>query len=119
MTTKIFTYGTLRNGKEPTHKLPGYMMFAVQGKLFNFPVIQPYPWTDSPPAVAGNVIEVSDEELQQLDKYEGVERGLYVRTEVVVYELGKSVAKPEIVQAYIGGPALVNTPIPSGVWEQS
>lgn len=93
-------------------------MFAIQGKMFDFPVIQAYPWKDAQPLVLGNLIEVDDEELEELDKYEGVERGLYTREDVVVYSLGKAVAKPITAQAYIGGPALVNPPVPSGVWEK-
>lgn len=116
--TKIFVYGTLRTGKEPTHRLPGYIMFAVQGKTFNFPYIQAYPWQDQQPSIIGNVIEVSDDELAQLDHYEGLKRGLYTREEVVIYALDKRVSKPEIVQAYIGGPALVNPIVMSGHWPE-
>ena len=59
---KLFVYGTLKSG-EPTHRLPGYMMFKVKGRDFDFPVIQPYPWQGNPPSVMGTVVEVSDEEL--------------------------------------------------------
>lgn len=112
---KLFVYGTLKSG-EHTHRLPGYMMFKVKGKGFDFPVIQPYPWQDSLPNIVGTVVEVSDEELQRLDVYEGVSHGLYVRTKVFVVPLGKNISAMEEVQAYVGGPALVHEPIPSGVW---
>lgn len=117
MKHRLFVYGTLRKGQLPTHKLPGYMMFAIPGKVFSFPVIQPYPWDDRQPDVYGNILEVDDQNLADFDHYEGVERGLYVRENVVVYPLVSGPAAPEIVQAYIGGPALVRQPIPSGVWE--
>jgi len=112
---KLFVYGTLRKG-EPTHRLPGYMMFKVKGRDFDFPVIQPYPWQDNQPDVIGTVIEVPDEELQRLDVYEGVYHGLYERAKVVVVPLDGDTSAVEEVQAYIGGPALVHEPIPSGVW---
>lgn len=113
---KVFTYGTLRDGQEPTHRLPGYMMFVVRGNTFNFPFIQAYPWQDQQPNIFGNIMEVSDEELAQLDVYENVESGLYTREEVVVYSLESRVSKPEIVQAYIGGPVLARPIVINGTW---
>lgn len=113
---KLFIYGTLRDGREPTHRLPGYIMFAARGKTFNFPYIQKYPWNDNPPQIIGNVIEVSDDQLKQLDHYENVARGLYTRETVVVYQMGKAVAAPETVMAYIAGPALASPIIESGHW---
>lgn len=116
---KLFVYGTLRKdiGKEPTHKLPGYMMFKVRGEHFDFPYIQPYPWTDTPPDILGNIVEVSDEELSKLDIYENVKTGMYVRVHAIAYALGSAVSAPEPVQVYVGGPALVNKPIPNGIWD--
>ena len=113
---KVFVYGTLRDKQTPTHRLPGYMMFKVAGKTFNFPFIQAYPWDDRQPEIYGNVMEVTDDQLERLDVYEGIKRGLYTREKVVVYEM-KSPAEPEIMWAYIGGPALTSKPIPSGDWE--
>lgn len=114
---KLFVYGTLSSG-EPTHLLPGFMMFKVKGRDFDFPVIQFYPWQDKQPCVFGTVIEVSDEELQRLDVYEGVSRGMYERTKVFVVPLDGDASAVEEVQAYVGGPALVHEPIPSGVWHK-
>lgn len=116
MTTKLFVYGTLMAGEKVTHQLPGYMMFAVQGDKFNFPVIQPVPdeW-DADVVVYGCILEVDDQQLQQLDYYEGVARGMYSREKVTVYNLETS--SVESVQVYVGGPVLVNKPIPYGVWK--
>ncbi len=82
----------------------------------NFPFIQAYPWDDRQPEIYGNILEVTDDQLEKLDQYENIKSGLYVRQKVAVYEM-KSPAEPEVMWAYIGGPALVNTPIPSGDWE--
>lgn len=114
---KLFVYGTLSKG-ELTHRLPGYMMFKVKGRDFDFPVIQPYPWQDNQPSVFGTVVEVSDEELQRLDVYENVGHGMYERTKVFVVPLEGDTSAVEEVQAYVGGPALVYEPIPSGVWHK-
>lgn len=116
MTTKLFVYGTLMGGEKATHRLPQYMMFAVQGKTFNFPVIQPVPdeW-DADLNVSGCILEVDDDELKQLDYYEGVSRGMYTREKVNVVSLANDTI--ETVQVYVGGPALVNKPITDGVWQ--
>lgn len=113
----VFVYGTLRRNSAPTHRLPGYMMFKVRGKHFDFPVIQPYPWDDQLPDVYGNILEVSDEELAKMDVYEGVSSKLYRRVNALAFELGKAAADSIPVQVYVGGPALVHTPIPQGVWK--
>lgn len=113
---KLFVYGTLRPGPA-THKLPGYMMFSVRGKNFDFPVIQAYPWQDFPPHIMGNILEVDDEKLAELDKYENVESGLYIRKHALAYNAYKTVAEPIPVQVYVGGPALLHKPIPNGLWE--
>lgn len=112
---KLFVYGTLRQG-QPTHRLPGYMMFKVRGEGFDFPFIQPYPYVDAMPNVLGSVVDVTDDELEKLDVYEGVARGLYIRQKAFVVPLGRSVSAMEEVQVYVGGPALAYEPIPSGVW---
>lgn len=114
---KLFVYGTLAN-REPTHRLPGYMMFKVRGQSFNFPVIQPYPWQDQLPNIMGSIREVTEEELAQLDVYEGVSRGLYKRTKAFAIPLSANISEMEEVQVYVGGPALVHEPIPSGYWNE-
>lgn len=116
---RLFTYGTLlEKGKDVTHVLPGYMMFHVKGGTFDFPMIQPYPWDDKQPLIAGTIVEVDDNDLAKLDMYEGVSRGLFSRVKAIAYEnVNKSVREPIEVQVYVGGPALCYTPIPTGIWE--
>lgn len=115
---KLFVYGTLKQGAGITHRLPGYMMFKVRGRDFSFPVIQPYPWNEGiQPDVLGTVVDVSDEELEKLDVYEGVSRGLYKRVQASVFASSSNIAVGETVWVYVGGPALVHEPIPEGVWE--
>lgn len=115
--TKLFVYGTLMGKQEPTHYLPNYMMFAVPGKTFNFPVIQPIPeeWS-AYTRVVGCIVEVDDDKLAELDWYEGVARGLYVRLTKNVHSMTNT--SLETVQVYVGGPALVYQPIPDGNWNK-
>ena len=114
---KLFCYGTLMKTKVITHRLPGYMMFAVPGETFNFPVIQPYPWDDNLPDVFGTIVEVDKDDWEKFDKYEGVDRGMYHRVEATVYPVTPQPAVAgENVWVYVGGPALVHQPIPSGIW---
>lgn len=107
---RVFVYGTLREGfSSATHLLPGYMMLAYEGKDFKFPYIVPHRDWD----VTGNVLEVSDSELEQLDKYENIRSGLYTREKVSIKDIesGGFIA----AWAYIAGPVLFNV-IESGDW---
>ena len=115
--TKLFVYGTLMGKQSPTHYLSDYMMFAVPGKTFNFPVIQPIPdeWNAST-RVVGCIVEVDDDKLAELDWYEGVALGLYMRLTENVHSMTN--ASLETVQVYVGGPALVYEPIPDGNWNK-
>ena len=117
---KVFVYGTLRNDQPPTHELYGYSMFAVNGKGFDFPFIQKIKESlESYVSVVGNIREVTSKELKALDKYEGVASGMYERIKVLVERLDwEDVGGTlyEEVWVYVGGPALVYTPIESGDW---
>lgn len=108
---KIFIYGTLRQDQEATHYLDGYSMFCVKGDQFSFPFIQ---YTGES-TVFGSIIEVTDKELAQLDTYEGVARGLYVRKKVKVTDLDTT-REDIAVWVYVGGPALAYPLIESGDW---
>lgn len=112
---KIFVYGTLRPSKEATHILDGFAMFAVDGKGFNFPFIQ---WMGDrlldETGVFGNIVEVGDDELAALDKYEGVGRGLYQRKRKEVRALDDD--SIEEVWVYVAGPQLAYSHIESGDW---
>ena len=86
---KIFVYGTLRPGKGETVQIPGRMF-----DLGWFPgvvdIFDPH-WKDAQfvslrPMFTAEVIEVDDETLARLDRYEGYdprhpETSLYVRKE--------------------------------------
>lgn len=103
---KVFVYGTLRpKGRKATHTLSGYAMMNAG----------PYPYiipsTHDTDHVYGNVITVTDKELQDMDRYEGVNRGLYTREKVTVYAGHNS----EYVYAYVAGPDFPR-PVPSGDW---
>lgn len=110
---KLFAYGTLRQDKEATHKLLGFQLFGFQGN-FEFPYITPA--TDA--TVLGNVLDVTPTQLKGYDRYEGIERGFYVRTQVAVEDL--KTGKVETCWVYEAGNVLdgVETPNPiaSGDW---
>lgn len=107
---KVFVYGTLRsNLGESTHILPDHVMLAYEGRDFKFPYVVAHYDYD----VFGNIIEVDDAELEQLDRYENIRIGLYARKKVEV--TNSSTAESEEVWAYIAGPALFNV-IESGDW---
>lgn len=105
---KVFVYGTLRNSKEATHYLDDYVLYNAG----------PYPYivptTDlNVFSVAGNVIEVSDKDLEKLDRYENLQSGLYTREKVTVVNIDDMTT--EEVFAYVAGdqfPRLVE----SGDW---
>jgi len=104
---KVFVYGTLRYLANPaTHFLYGFNMFDT-GK---FPFIKP-----GHGIVYGNVIEVSDNDLKELDLYESVASGLYTRETVRAQEVASGNEVECFV--YVAGPCLLpKRIIPSGDW---
>lgn len=85
---KVFVYGTLKRGHRAHNLLkfakfkgdcysgPGFTMLDVNGW---FPGVVK---DNSDNNVYGEVYEVTEDELKELDKYEGVSNGLYVRGKV-------------------------------------
>lgn len=107
---RVFAYGTLRElakNDEATHELWGFGMFDY-GK---FPYVVP---RNSVVPVQGNVIEVDDSQLAELDRYEGVERGLYTRERVAVKE--KSTRANIMCFVYVATDKLHPRRIESGDW---
>ena len=78
---KLFTYGSLRNGEPATHMLMGYALFDYG----RFPYIAPSKVRGD--TVYGNLVEVDDKMLGQLDKYENIRSGLFERVEVGIYSI--------------------------------
>lgn len=105
----VFVYGTLRDGEEPTHFLPGYAMVAYQGRDFKFPYAVPSGEYD----IVGNLVEVDDKGLEQFDVYENVRSGLFVRKEVEVVDIDTN--DSTVAWVYIAGPSLFNI-VESGNW---
>ena len=121
-THRVFVYGTLRKmlaglgvGDAPphaTHQLWGFDMYDYGG--------YPYIIEDTKAEIGaelyvyGNVYEVDGDTLADLDNYEGVARGLFVRQAVTVEPLGT--ASSLDVWVYVAGPALAPKRIPSGDW---
>lgn len=106
---KLFVYGTLRQGEEATHFLPGFSMFDTG----SFPYIIP-----GEGQVCGNIRKVEEHELAKFDRYEGVGSGFYKR--IAVRAIPKDEDKEEEVWVYIGGNVVNDSakPVPSGDWQQ-
>lgn len=104
-TNLLLTYGTLRPSTTATHKLPGYAMYNY-GK---FPYIVP-----GMGCVYGNLCEVGEHEWADLDRYEGVDRGLYTRELVACTDLKTEEAT--ICYVYVATSALHPKRIESGDW---
>jgi gamma-glutamylcyclotransferase (GGCT)/AIG2-like uncharacterized protein YtfP len=108
---KIFVYGTLRprddNGNyvPATHMLNGYGMYNYHDRF-------PYIETSWNGYVVGNVIEVTDEELVMLDRYEGVPNSLYLRIKETVEPFEGD--EDEDVWVYIAD--AISIRVPSGDW---
>lgn len=114
----VFVYGTLRPSKVATHNIYDHEMYDYS----RFPYLIK---KDGAEAVKGNVIYVTDEQLEQLDHYEGVERGLYTRETVTAFRIGidpNAVPFGEGSQedcfVYIATDRLHPKRIPSGDWFQ-
>lgn len=109
---KVFVYGTLRDGKMASHSIQGWEMHAYEGRDFKFPYIVKVDEDRS--YVYGNVIEVDDERLDALDKYENVRSGLFERIKM---EVNANYHSPvEECWVYVAGPALLPTVVESGDW---
>lgn len=85
MRHRVAVYGTLRpstNGKyiDATHILHGFAMYNYYDKF-------PYIKESEGDMVFVNVLEVDDKGLDGLDRYEGVDKGLYDRMMVSIATL--------------------------------
>lgn len=96
--SKLFVYGTLRAKKESTHYLDGYVMYNAGP----YPYILPAPNSDPNWSVEGNLVDVDDDEWATLDRYEGVDRGLYTREKITVQSFDSDHPAEE-VWVYVGG----------------
>lgn len=109
---KVFVYGTLRpRGVAATHVLDGYRMHDY-GKF-------PYIILDENDCreVLGNVIEVTDRQLQGLDHIEGVERGLFKRIVEFVYPINSAFTCEDEVEVFVYvADNIVPPVISSGDW---
>lgn len=111
---KVFVYGTLRENREATHVLEGYTLHLVGQTNFPFPSVKEQ-YGDLSGEVFGNLIEVDDKELEELDRYENVAGGLYERREVEVYPI-ESTATSITAFVYVGTNQIFPPEIKSGDW---
>tara|TARA_R100000329_G_scaffold134037_1_gene113938 strand:- start:344 stop:739 length:396 start_codon:yes stop_codon:yes gene_type:complete len=110
---RLAVYGTLRRD------------YPVKGRVEGFSLV--FPGTQSFPALIKNekgkgavveLVDVTEEELNMYDQYEGVDNGLYIRTTVPVVLDNK---KTEKAWVYVAGPQLWQnsnsfTEVPDGDW---
>lgn len=103
-TAKIFVYGTLKQGFRAHHMLGNETKFLgatkIPGVLVScghFPGLLP----DNLCEVHGEVYEIPEIKLRELDFYEGVARGLFTREtvpgpfgEMIVYQYASQMARP-------------------------
>jgi gamma-glutamylcyclotransferase (GGCT)/AIG2-like uncharacterized protein YtfP len=114
---KVFVYGTLRprdsgyNYISATHVLYGYQMFDNGSYPFIKPVGEA---TNS--CILGNIIEANKKELEELDRYENIRSGLYVRNTATALSITDD--EPVDVFVYAAGPLFDPQPIASGDWKQ-
>jgi len=110
---RLAVYGTLRRD------------YPTKGKIEGFSLV--FPGTQSFPALIKNekgkgavveLMDVSNEELNMYDRYEGVDNGLYIRTTAPIkLENGDT----EKAWVYVAGPQLWQsansfTEVPDGDW---
>ena len=113
----LFTYGTLRQEREPTHFIYGYELYNYYDK---FPYVVPALAYDTGTArrqelmVKGNLVQLSDQELKACDKYEGLENKLFKRVKVPVYSLQSLL--PELRAFVYLADRIAPTRIESGDW---
>tara|TARA_X000001388_G_scaffold50030_1_gene36060 strand:+ start:2489 stop:2884 length:396 start_codon:yes stop_codon:yes gene_type:complete len=110
---RLAVYGTLRRD------------YPTKGRVEGFSLV--FPGTQSFPALIKNekgkgavveLVDVTEEELNMYDQYEGVDSGLYIRTTVPVL-LDND--KTEKAWVYVAGPQLWQnsnsfTEVPDGDW---
>lgn len=114
---KVFVYGTLRpKGKSATHILYDYTLYNYYDR---FPFV--LKTLGSGNHVNGNIIEVDDQGLLDLDRYENLESGLYTREKVRVFNTDNLFNADDSKKycyawCYIGSASLSPTPIASGDW---
>lgn len=110
---RLAVYGTLRRDYEEKGKVEGFSLV--------------FPGTESFPAIIKNekgkgvvveLMDVTQEDLNMYDEYEGVARGLYIRTTVPVTLDNGKIEKSWI---YVAGPELWQksnsfTEVPEGDW---
>ena len=72
----VFVYGTLKENREDTHEVNAEMW-----SVGSFPCVK----LQGKSYIPGQILNVTDEELASLDRYEGVP-SLYTRQEVMAFD---------------------------------
>ena len=103
-------YGTLRPHHVVSHHIVGYNLYAYLGGNFPFPFILPQAGN----VVVGEVLEVTDTQLKQLDLYEGVDRGMYTRERTFAFPADDGPAIEVFV--YVGSSSMLPPLVASGDW---
>tara|TARA_R100001086_G_C11820103_1_gene253858 strand:+ start:466 stop:864 length:399 start_codon:yes stop_codon:yes gene_type:complete len=110
---RLAVYGTLRRG--------GTDLGVIEGFSLVFPGTQNFPAAVKNAQGKGVVVElleVDEDDLNALDRYENVEGGLYIRTTVDIKKVDGDTEKAWV---YVAGPVLWEksktfTEVPEGDW---
>ncbi len=98
----VFVYGTLTNPQQVERVVDSYVFVGSAVLHGLHPVEGRYPTLAPGGDVAGRVLRTDD--VDALDRYEGVGRGLYVRVPVPWTGLDRTDDDSETVAVYVGDP---------------
>lgn len=101
----VFVYGTLTNPEQVAQVVDSYSFVGSAVLDGMHPVEGRYPTLAPDGSVGGRVLRTDD--IDSLDAYEGVDRGLYVRVDVPWADTRDSLDGGESVGVYVGDPELL------------
>jgi gamma-glutamylcyclotransferase (GGCT)/AIG2-like uncharacterized protein YtfP len=101
---QVFVYGTLTDPETAGHVLDTFEYAGAATLVGLHPVEGRYPTLAPGGRTEGRILTTP--EMDALDRYEGVDRGLYVRQSVPLTDTDT----PETVACYVGDPELLDAP---------
>lgn len=102
----VFVYGTLTDSERVSDVLADYA-FHGDAVLEGLHLVEgTYPTLTPGGRVDGRLLRTA--EIDRLDRYEGVERGLYVRVEVPIAGVSADASEPDTAAVYVGDPVALD-----------
>jgi gamma-glutamylaminecyclotransferase len=100
----VFVYGTLMD-RERTQQILDQFEYTDRATLVGLHRVEGrYPTLVPGGRAQGRVLRIEDSELDTLDAYEGVNRGLYVRASVPASAPVATSTDKQTVEVYVGNP---------------